>query len=254
MKRKLTGSTTAALSMFLLSGVLASVLGVRQFERFTTHEILGMNGNWPAGVSIESQMLRKIRVSKDIAGVVDQRMVLGKQLSSNKKDGEILRPTELRKPVRSWLAQQIPAGKVLYTMAPRKGSIPHSQLRNGDLFDVIATGRNGVRTVARDVRLIGVLGGKSPAQTPSGGLGALAFGGTPGTNRGADKTSLVVAVAPEYVYPLASIGGGDTVSIVLHGSRDADQAGERPVIDPKPTRRSVELVTGLKRRVVNIDI
>ena len=80
MKKKLTGSTTAAISMFLISGVFASVLGARQFERFTTHEVLGLNGDWPAGVSLQPAMLKKIRVDKEVSGIPDPRKVVGLML------------------------------------------------------------------------------------------------------------------------------------------------------------------------------
>lgn len=250
MKRKLTGSTTAAISMFLISGVLASVLGARQFERFTTHEVIGVNGNWPTGTQIDGAMLRKVRVNNEVSGIKDPRLVLGKQLDRPKRDGEIIRPAELKRPIKSWLAQQVPEGKVLYTLSPKLGSIPHNQLRNGDSFDVIATGRRGVRTIARDVRLVGVLSGKTAAAATAAISG---FGAGSSAPRQRGDSSLVVAVAPEYIYPLASIGQNDNVSIVLHGAYD-EQADNRPTIDPRPTQRQVEVVSGLSRKMVSVAI
>lgn len=245
MNKKLTGSTTAAISMFLISGVFASVLGVRQVERVTTHEVLGIAGDWSAGASVEPAMIRKIRVDKQIAGVKDPSHLLGKRLASDKKNGEIFRRNDLTAPPRSWLAQQIPEGKVLYTMRPQAGAIPHSQLRNGDLFDVLATGPEGVRTLARDVRLIGVMGGQNSRQAPTGNL-ALASRTASGP-----KVSMVVAIAPEYVYPLASIRSSDVVSIVLHGSQHSTP-DSRIRIEPAPTHRNIEIVAGLNKRQVAV--
>lgn len=245
MNKKLTGSTTAAISMFLISGVFASVLGVRQVERVTTHEVLGIAGDWPAGASIEPAMIQKVRVDKQVAGVKDPSQVVGKRLVSDKRHGQIFRPNDLSVPPRSWLAQQIPEGKVLYTMRPQAGAIPHSQLRNGDLFDVLATGPEGVRTLARDVRLIGVMGGQNGSQAPSSNL-ALAS-----RTSKAPEASMVVAVAPEYVYPLASIRSQDVVSIVLHGS-GTSSGDSRIRIDPAPTHRNVEIVAGLSKRQVAV--
>jgi hypothetical protein len=253
MKKKLTGSTTAAISMFLISGVFASVLGARQFERYTTHEVLGLNGDWPAGVALEAAMLKKIRVDKDVSGIPDPRQVLGLKLGAPKKDGEVLRPAELKRAERSWLAQQVPEGKVLYTMAPQSGAIPYTQLRNGDSFDVIATGRNGVRTVARDVRLIGVSGGRSSgtdSRSDQGGFLGLA---RPKASVRGKGVSLVVAVAPEYVYPLAHISPKESVSIVLHGE-ESQVTERRAEIDPLPTHRQIEVVSGLKRKIISVAI
>jgi hypothetical protein len=245
MNKKLTGSTTAAISMFLLSGVFASVLGVRQVERVTSHEVLGIAGDWTAGVSIEPAMIQKIRVDKQVAGVKDPSQVVGKRLVNDKKHGQIFRPNDLSVPPRSWLAQQIPEGKVLYTMKPQAGAIPHSQLRNGDLFDVLATGPEGVRTLAKNVRLIGVMGGQSGSQAPTGNLAAVS------RSSKATELSMVVAIAPEYVYPLASIRSQDVVSIVLHGS-GASTGDSRTRIEPLPTHRNVEIVAGLNKRQVAV--
>ncbi|WP_421910476.1 hypothetical protein [Marinobacter sp.] len=253
MKKKLTGSTTAAISMFLISGVFASVLGARQFERFTTHEVLGLNGDWPAGVSLQPEMLKIIRVDKEVSGIPDPRKVVGLTLNAAKKDGEILRPGELKRARKSWLAQQVPDGKVLYTMVPQPGSIPYTQLRNGDSFDVIATGRGGVRTVARDVRLIGVSGGRTTGKNPAldqGGLFGLA---SSKPSPGEKSVALVVAVAPEYVYPLAHINPQEKVSIVLHGET-SEVSSQRAHIDPQPTHRQIEVVSGLKRKTISVAI
>lgn len=231
--------------MFMISGVFASVLGVRQVERVTTHEVLGIAGDWPAGVSIEPAMIQKVRVDKQVAGVKDPANLLGKRLASDKKHGEIFRRNEIIAPPRSWLAQQIPEGQVLYTMRPQEGAIPHSQLRKGDLFDVLATSPSGVRTLARNVRLVGVMSGK--AGRPSSG-NPLSLASRPSNG---SKASMVVAIAPEYVYPLANIRQSDVVSIVLHGSQNATP-DSRIRIDPEPTHRNIEIVAGLHKRSVAV--
>ncbi|UTW08473.1 hypothetical protein [Pseudomonas benzenivorans] len=251
MKRKYSGSTTAAMAMFLVSGVLVSVLGARQVERHNTQEVWGINGNWPVGTLLRPELLRKVRVDKEQPGVDDPRLLIGKQLATDKQDGEAISPAELLRPVKSWLAQQIPESKVLYTFTPRKGSIPHTQLRNGDRFDVLVTGRNGVRTVARDARLIGALAQRTATVSAPTGLRSLTL--APQTReRKADSAPLVIAIAPEEVYPLASIGPREKVTIVLHGAGDAE--AERQRIEPQPTHRQVELLSGLKRRNVTVEL
>ncbi|WP_298189901.1 hypothetical protein [uncultured Pseudomonas sp.] len=252
MKRKYSGSTTAAMATFLVSGVLVSVLGVRQVERHTTHEVWGINGNWPVGTLIRPEILRKVRIDNDELGVSNQRLLLGKQLAQSKKDGQPIQPAELRTPVKTWLAQQIPDNKVLYTFAPNKGSIPFSQLRNGDRFDVLVTGKGGVRTVARDATLIGALAKPSAKPTAAAGLSGLALPPL-ARDQAAERTSLVIAIDPEEVYPLAHVGRNERVSIVLHSSI-LDIDGERHSIEPEPTHRQVELLSGLKRSTVTIKL
>jgi hypothetical protein len=182
-----------------------------------------------------------------VTGVKDPGRVIGKRLVKDKRSGEIFRPNEITAPPRSWLAQQVPEGKVLYTMKPQPGTIPHSQLRNGDVFDVLATGPEGVRTLARNVRLVGVMGGGRGSTGSSAGNALLGARAQPAPT----PVSMVVAVAPEYVYPLASIRSSDTVSIVLHGPEQA-VADSRLQIDPMPTHRNVEVLAGLSKRSVSV--
>lgn len=245
MNKKFTGSTTAAISMFLISGVFAGILGVRQVERVTTHEVLGVAGDWTAGVRIEPKMLQKVRVDKQISGIKNPSYLIGKQLKNDKRNGEIFRAGEAQSPPRSWLAQQIPEGMVLYTMRPQAGAIPHSQLRNGDLFDVLATGPAGVRTLARGVRLVGAMGGQSGAAQSGGALGAA------NKSQPSAGVSMVVAIKPEYVYPLASIRSTDVVSIVLHSSENG-AANTASRIDPKPTHRTIEILSGFDKRSIAV--
>lgn len=250
MKRRYSGGTTVAVSLFLISGVLAGVLGLRELERHGTEEVWALNGDWPAGAIVQSGMLRRIRVESEAGGVGDARLLIGRQLVTAKGDGEPLRPVELRPPARSWLAQQVPQNRVLYSFIPRKGSIPHTQLRNGDRFDVLVRGRHGVRTVARDARLIGVLVGKTPAVSRPTGLAGLTLPPA-GRPRPSDGSPLVIAVAPEEVYPLASIGPQEEVTIALHPAA-ASPDGARRAIEPEPTHRRIELLSGLRRRSVDV--
>ncbi|AOE83786.1 hypothetical protein [Pseudomonas sp. TCU-HL1] len=251
MKRKYSGSTTAAMATFLVSGLLVSVLGARQVERYNTQEVWGINGDWPVGTLLRPELLRKVRVDKDRPGVEDPRLLIGKRLATDKQDGEAIWPAELVRPAKSWLAQQIPESKVLYTFTPRKGSIPHTQLRNGDRFDVLVAGRNGVRTVARDARLIGALAPRTPNVAAVTGLSSLTLPAQM-RDKPAEGAPLVIAIAPEEVYPLASIAPREKVTIVLHSAGDAGPDRQR--IEPQPTHRQVELLSGLKRRNVTVEL
>ncbi len=253
MKRKLTGSATAAVMVFVVSTALAGVLGVRQVERLSTQMAWVASGDLTPGQTISRDMLAQRRISNDLAGIDNPAEVLGKLLLSAKKDGDRFRPSDLQAAPKSWLSQQVPAGRVLYTLRPRLGTIPHAQLRGGDVFDVLASGPAGVRTVARDVRLVGSLSDKpqAMAQAP-GAFAALAQPVKPA--KGAvTGPSLVVAVTPADVYPLASISDREVVSLVLHSAKSV-ALGKRPSISPQPTHRKVEIVNGLKRKTVHIGL
>lgn len=245
MKRKFKGSTTVALGVFLVSSLLAGTLSMRQFERLTTHEILAINGQWPAGSLVHENMLKLIRVDDDILGLKDPRLLIGKFLTSAKDNGEMITSSDVMRPAKSWLSEQVPESKVLYTLKPKSGTIPHSQLRNGDSFDVLVTGRRGVRTVASDVRLVGVMKGKKVV----GELNPLSRSASKQNLHSA--VSLVIAVEPDEVYPLASITANEVVSIVLHGK---NVEHNRASIEPRATHRTIELLTGLKRRNIRVGI
>ncbi|QVM86694.1 hypothetical protein I0D68_13065 [Pseudomonas lalucatii] len=105
--------------------------------------------------------------------------------------------------------------------------------------------------MARDARLIGALAQRTPSADAPTGLGSLAL-----PPQARDKpvagTPLVIAIAPEEVYPLASIGPREKVTIVLHGAGEADPDRQR--IEPQPTHRQVELLSGLKRRSVTVEM
>ncbi|UTW12044.1 SAF domain-containing protein [Marinobacterium rhizophilum] len=251
MKRKLTGSATAAVMVFVVSTALAGVLGVRQVERLSTQMAWVASGDLTPGQTISRDMLAQRRISNDLVGIDNPGEVLGKLLLRAKKDGDRFQAADLQAPPRSWLSQQVPVGRVLYTLSPRRGTIPHSQLRSGDVFDVLASGSSGVRTVARDVRLIGTLSPKAQTPAPTDGAFAALAQSTRSARTVDTRASLVVAVAPQDVYPLASISEREKVSLVLHGSNAA--ALDSPLsISPQPTHRQVEIVNGLSRKTVHV--
>ncbi|EIF43855.1 hypothetical protein DOK_06372 [gamma proteobacterium BDW918] len=253
MKRKLTGSATASLVLFFASSMLASVLGLRQVDRMTTEPGWVAGGDIAAGAVIMPNMLKEARISDGANVMSDPRSLFGKRLKIAKKEGDTFKPEDIAPaPARKTLAQAIPEGRVLYTLIPNAGGIPHSQLTGGDRLDVLVTGRGGVRTVARDVRLIGVMDGSAKSQAAADG-GPISMLKQKPKNKSGSRTgvSLVVAVYPDDVYPLASIGSNDKVSLVLHGSRDLAD-GQPLRVRAVPTHRSVEVVSGLSRSKVHI--
>jgi len=248
MKRKWRGSTIAGFVIFIISGLSASVLGVRQFERHTTHEVIAINSDLNSGTRINQTMLSKVRVDNAVKGIKDPAFMLGKYLSNDKKKGETIQRSDLKKPAQSWLAQQIPQGKVLYTLKPKPGSIPHTQLRNGDYFDVLVSSSRGVRTVARSVLLVGAMSDNANKNNQT--KNALSASVNPKKNK-QQPLFLVVAVSPGEVYDLARIGAKEAVSLVLHGVK-SETIGKRLSMVSKQTHRQVELISGPNRRMVKI--
>lgn len=245
MKRKLTGSATGSIVLFFASSMLASVLGLRQIDRLNTETAWVAGGDIPAGQMVTRALLREAKVKDTSHAIIDPRQIIGKTLTKNKRDGETFNASELAVPKRPALAQAVPEGRVLYTLKPDPSSIPFSQLRGGDRLDVLVRNRHGVHTVATDVRLIGVMRNGAAAKNNSGDVMSLLPKDRSATAGGANVASLVVAVYPQHVYPLASIGKSDKVSLVLHSAR-----GEKLAVRPAATHREVEMVSGLARKKV----
>lgn len=244
MKRKLSGSATGSMVLFFASSVLASVLGLRQVEHFTTEPGWVAKTHLPAGQLITPAFIREARIKGDLQSVTQPGQLIGKMLRVDKKSGEAFSYGDLATPKAKTLAQVVPVGRVLYTLKPAPHSVPVEQLRGGDRLDVLVKNRSGVHKVASDVRLIGVMRPSNGKHSGDNVMSLLPQKKS-ATANGRNITSLVVAVHPHEVYPLASIGGADQVSLVLHGSHDLARGGPLAV-KPKPTHREVEVVQGLK--------
>jgi hypothetical protein len=252
------GGMSAMIGAFVVSTLLTSVLGLRQVERFTTTTSWVAKGDIAVGQVINAAMLTQDRVSDDLISsiVTEPRSLLGKTLRASKKKGEPFYPADLGQPDKTWLADIVPEGRVLYTLTPREGGIPHSHLRNGDYIDVLVKTRRGVRTLARDVLLMGALNDKAANVPEARGrslITALAAAPAP-KDDGRNGTPLLIAVYPQDIYPLASIGDNDAVTLVLHGQTEV-ALGEKLDIDPVTVaRRQVEVYNGLARRNVMIKV
>lgn len=254
MKRKLTGSATGSIVLFLASSVLASVLGIRQVDRLGSEMAWVTTTDLKIGEVVTPRFLEQRKVKADGAVLADPRALVGKKLRVEKKAGEPFHSQDVVAPTTPSLAQAIPEGRVLYTLSPDPQSIPFTQLRGGDRLDVLATGPGGVRTVARDVRLIGVMRPPTRGGAAGGdGVMSLLPQKTAASDGNSKVTSLVVAVYPDDVYPLANVRGSERVTLVLHGARDLAR-GEPLSVRPAQTYREVEMVQGLSRTKVKVRI
>lgn len=251
MKGKLTGSATGAMILFTASSMLASVLGLRQFDKLTTEPAWIISSQLESGQVITSALLEKVRIDEaDIQGTIQNpRQLMGQTLQVNKTAGSTIYPSDLKPKKKKSLSHAIPAGRVLFTLEHIQKGMPYTQLSDGDRFDVVVRGRNGVRTVARDVQLIGI---NHPAakKTADSGLKNMLL---PKDKQAANQSgmSLVVAIRPSDVYPLASITASDSIAMIFHSAHDMAQ-GTQHSIDPKQRFRHVEMVAGVQRSSVRV--
>ena len=255
MKRsKYKGSITATIVLFSISSVAISVLGWRQVIRWTTDPAWVASADISAGQKITQDLLRLGRSSDSEIAVKEPRALLGRTLSVSKQEGDVFKASDLSSQPRRWLAQKIPEGKVLYTLIPQSTTIPYSQIRMGDHLDVLAKGGRGVRTVAQNVMLLGSITPPSGSQEASSGRGLLSqLASSNKSQQGGARTGapLILAVAPEDVYPLAGIGANEEVTLVLHGEQET-RNGKYLQVRPAPSKRRVEVYKGNQQEKIII--
>lgn len=258
MKRKSSGSITASTVLFVASGLMASVLGLRQYDRMSTDIAWVTSAAMSAGQTIEAQSLTRSRVKQGEVGIDNPGAAIGKRLVVDKGAGQPIRKNDLaavsRQQART-LAQFIPEGRVVVSLPlPNQSTIPLTQLSGGDRLDVLVRARGGVRTAATDVRLIGI---SRPRVTGlNAGTDEKITSLLPQRSRdsksASGKTTLVLAVSPADVYPLAHIGATDSIALVLHSARDV-AAGNTISVTPRRAERPVEVVAGLDRSTVFVE-
>ncbi|MCK5860083.1 SAF domain-containing protein [Abyssibacter sp.] len=258
MKSKTRGSATASIALFVTSGLMASVLGLRQYDRVTSVPAWVTSAPVQAGDVLTQDQLTQSRIPRDEVGIDNPQTLVGKRLRISKGAGEAIQPGDLivpAPPQQKTLAQHVPQGRVLYSLPlGNHATTPLSQLHAGDRLDVLVRGRNGVRTAATDVRLIGVLKprGSSPSTDDGGAITSLLPQRSSRQAAASGNTTLVLAVQPEHVYPLAHIAAADQVSLVIHSALDV-ALGRQITVTPARTERPVEVVAGLERSTVYVN-
>lgn len=249
MKRKLSGSTTVAISFFVTSGILASALGVRQIERMTTSQAVVVSQHVAAGQQLSAAHFKVAQIDDtQIKGTLqDPKLLIGKVLTVSKLSGDLIYPNEVQPAKRASLSQVVPEGKVLFTLKQPQSGLPFSKLHNGDRFDILVKGRNAVRTVATNVQLIGIIRAQQAPASQQSKTSQLTQTGSAASS----ALSMVMAVDPDDVYPLASIGHNEVVSIVLHSAYDVAN-GTQPLSGMVSTYRNVAVYAGTKHKTVRV--
>ncbi|MGJ8690544.1 MAG: SAF domain-containing protein [Gammaproteobacteria bacterium] len=250
--RRTRGGATILIMTVVISGALTSILGIRQVQRITTEPQWVASADLIQGQIISRSQLVEVRAKSDEFSVKAANQIIGKILTEDKSVGEPFYASDFTAPPKSWLAQKVPEGRVLYTLVPHNNTIPYTLLRNGDRFDVLVTGRRGVRTVAQDVQLIGALAAKGSKTDDSGRnlITRLTSSSNSESNEDNGDTPLIIAVKPGEIYPLASISESDMVSLVLHGETEV-RDGELLNINPMAASGyQIEVFNGQERSQV----
>ncbi|WP_338364460.1 hypothetical protein [uncultured Pseudoalteromonas sp.] len=246
------GATTAALTLLITSGMLASALGIRQANDQDLITAWVVNKNMSAGqvISVHDIAQKEIdpsNYSNMALSIQNPRAFIGKQLATNKIDKQPLFETDFIQVKSQNLSEAIPAGRVLYTLKLTTLDIPLSRVHKGDRLDIVAKTNRLVRTVARDVQLIGISKGPKTQAQKSGVMDSL---GKKETTSSAG-VSLVLAVLPKDVYSLAAIDSQDKVSIIVHSAYDIEQ-GRLQNFSQLQTSRTIEVVKGVKNQAVYV--
>lgn len=248
MNIRLNGSTTIAMVVFLMSTSMASLLGYRQYERVGAEEVLVAHGLIAKGQVVSSQML-ELRMMKDVVGgLQDMSIAIGKVMTRNRMPGEIIQPQDLQPAKTQSLSHYIPEDRVLFSLPMANHSFPVSQIKPTDTFDVIGSMNGRVRVIAEQVKLMGTMNSSKPAPVASGPLATLS--NRSNSKQANESSGLVIAALPQDVFRLASIGGQERISLVLHGQNMKHRLPIAPVI----RTRQIEIYQGLQRRNVTIKL
>ncbi|MEI8624561.1 hypothetical protein P4S81_12745 [Pseudoalteromonas sp. B28] len=246
------GATTAALTLLITSGMLASALGIRQVNDENSVTAWVVNKNMSAGQTVtvhdvEQKSIDPSNYSNIALSVQNPRALIGQKLATNKMVEQPLFDTDFIRAKSQNLSEAIPAGRVLYTLKLNTLDIPLSRIHKGDRLDIVAKTNRLVRTVARDVQLIGVSKGPKSQAENNGVMDNLAKE----SNSATGGVSLVLAVLPKDVYSLAGIDNADKVSIIVHSAYDIEQ-GRLQNFSRLQTSRTIEVVKGVKNEAVYV--
>ncbi len=246
-------------AFLIVAAVLVAVLGFRQVHRATATPIWVAGAALAAGTRISSQDLKLVHQRKSSlpAGALVDRGDIEAQVIYRPKPGDrpffaedFIRP---QRPAPIPLATLVPEGRVLTTVKVTQASVPYPQLRMGDRLELVAVGgASGARVVASNAFLIGSLapGRQAPAAKSTNRLG-VDLSPPKQQKRGSGGLSLILALRPEDVLPVAETQGSEvSITVVLHGHHEVKK-GELLDIDSAGPN-VVELLVGARREEVSL--
>lgn len=250
--KKSKGVTTVGITLLMTSGLMASALGIRQLNSQDTVPAWVLNKNIAAGhvisiADIKQHEMPEKTFKASPNSIQNPRALVGKKVAIRKFKDELLFNSDFQMIQRQALSEAIPAGRVLYSLKLTELGIPLSRLHKGDRFDIVANSGRSVRTIARNVQLIGL----SRSMTVRNKSNNPKLANEYKNNTSSRAPSLVLAVQPQDVYSLAGISASDNVSVIVHSAFDVEQ-GKRQDFTHLQTTRVVEVVKGVNKESISV--
>ncbi len=207
-----------------------------------------------AGTRISSQDLKLVHQRKKglpEGALLDRAAIEDHMITRPKAEGRPFFPEDFTRPATpapTPLAMLVPEGRVLTTLKVGRTSVPYPQLRMGDRLDLVAVGAgdDGAYVVASNVFLIGSL---APASRPTAAKSSrLGIDPSPpkAQKKSAGGLSLVLALHPEDVLPVAEARSAEaSITVVLHGRHEVEKGELLNIKAAGP--KVIELLVGGRR-------
>lgn len=265
MRRTRTGAVSHLFQLPVLGAAVTvmGLLGYRQVTRIArpSMAVLVAQSALAAGTVVDEDALEQVKMSADDVpdgAITEPSTIEGKRLSKSKEEGDVFVRDDFSSPSRyasKGFSSVIPDGRVMTTLTIQNITLPASGLRRGDRVDILVSGKTtdrqrGARIVITDAFVLGYVNPSLPQQAEQG-TGPFGMDLSPKTKRrGKDPTSLLLALEPNDVLPLAEIdGAGAHISVVLHSIEELE-SGDPLVISTRPRAKSVDVIVGAQRERV----
>lgn len=260
---------TVTRALLLVAAVgLIGVLAYRQVGRLLggpAHVAVWVTAtDLDAGKIVTGPSLKMARMAPPRGALVNRSDIEGRTLIRAKAKDEPFYVADLEpRPPAPSLSGTVPAGRLLATIRVDALDLPVSELRAGDRLDLMQAEPDGVRLVAHDAYVMGVMETTAPQapRTGSGMIMGVDISVPSSRNSTPRGSSLVLALHPRDVFPLAAAeGSGRPMKIVVHAEREIRSGKLLSVLPPAAPRRpakpaaaretSVELLVGSKRQTL----
>lgn len=244
----------------LLLGITILVIltfSYRQYSRyFGTDSVVVAKVDLNAGVPVAASQLGLMQLPRDQvlpAAVTSPQLIIGKAPTTGVKAGSVVTQFDFA-PLRLDLKQFIPEGRVLYSLNVSNKTLPVSGISRGDSVDIIVAGLSSedkqriANVLVRDARMVAVSAARNvePPQESKKSAFGVDLSPVPDENEKTPESTLMLAVLPEDVVPLAEAdGSGLHLAVVLHG--DSESAEDRLRVK---NRKRVQVIQGKDSKLV----
>jgi Flp pilus assembly protein CpaB len=244
--------------------VVVAVLGYRQVQRLTVKRVpvWVSVGRLAKGRPLTMADLKATEMPPPSGAIVNRADIEGRTLLVDKAAGQPFYLSDLApRPAKPPLATTIPDGRLLATVRIESMDLPATELMAGDRLDLLLAQPDGVRVVAHDVYVLGLLNTRPPAAASADSGRILGVDiSVPGANAApAAGSALVLGIYPEDAFSLAAgEATGKKMKIVLHSAAEV-KSGEVLDLRPEPPppapheSPSVEVLRGAKSERIHVN-